>query len=159
MLCDRGVHMNHTTLFWWIQAYAPELNKRIRPHFRMTNGSRRVDETYIRVKGKWVHLYRAVDAHGQTIDFLLSPTRDGAAAPRFFREALKQAHTFPCWGMPAGTPTRLSSHKVRAGSGQALQAREQGQRHGKFPLPHTGRPLSRWSCTNGFHVVPEDRAI
>ena len=52
MLSDRGVQVDHTTLFRWIQAYAPELDKRIRPHLRKTNGSWRVDETYIRVKGK-----------------------------------------------------------------------------------------------------------
>jgi transposase-like protein len=93
MLSDRGVQVDHTTLFRWIQAYAPEIDRRIRPHLRMTNGSWRVDETYIRVKGKWVYLYRAVDADGQTIDFLLSPRRDAAAARRFFRKALKQPHT------------------------------------------------------------------
>jgi transposase-like protein len=93
MFSDRGIQVDHTTLFRWIQAYAPELEKRIRPHLRMTNGSWRVDETYIRVKGEWVYLYRAVDAAGQTIDFLLSPKRDAAAAKRFFRKALKQAHT------------------------------------------------------------------
>ncbi|WP_445504369.1 IS6 family transposase [Microvirga sp. G4-2] len=93
MLADRGVTVDHTTLFRWIQAYAPELEKRIRPHLRTTNGSWRVDETYIRVKGEWVYLYRAVDAAGQTIDFLLSPKRDAAAARRFFRKALGQAHT------------------------------------------------------------------
>jgi transposase-like protein len=51
---DRGIQVDHTTLFRWIQAYAPELEKRIRPHLRMTNGSWRVDETYIRVNGEWV---------------------------------------------------------------------------------------------------------
>ena len=91
MFSDRGIQVDHTTLFRWIQAYAPELDKRIRPHLRMTNGSWRVDETYIRVKGKWVYLYRAVDAAGQTIDFLLSPKRDAAAARRFFRKALRAA--------------------------------------------------------------------
>jgi transposase-like protein len=93
MLSDRGVQVEHTTLFRWIQAYAPELDRRIRPHLRRTNGSWRVDETYIRVKGEWVYLYRAVDAAGQTIDFLLSPKRYAAAARRFFRKALKQSHT------------------------------------------------------------------
>jgi transposase-like protein len=93
MFADRGVQVDHSTLFRWIQAYAPELDKRVRPHLRMTNGSWRVDEAYIRVKGQWVYLYRAVDAGGQTIDFLLSPKRDAAAARRFFRKALKQPHT------------------------------------------------------------------
>jgi transposase-like protein len=93
MLADRRVQVDHTTLFRWIQAYAPELDKRMRPHLCMTNGSWRVDETYIRVKGEWVYLYRAVDAAGQTIGFMLSAKRDVAAAKRFFRKALKQSHT------------------------------------------------------------------
>ena len=92
MLADRGVEVAHTTLFRWIQAYAPEIDKRIRPHLRLSNGSWRVDETYIRVKGRWTYLYRAVDSRGQTIDFLLSARRDGAAAKRFFRKALGQPH-------------------------------------------------------------------
>ena len=61
MLADRGVQVDHTTLFRWIQAYAPELDKRVRPHLRPTNGSWRVDETYIRVKGEWVYLYGRAD--------------------------------------------------------------------------------------------------
>jgi transposase, IS6 family len=93
MLADRGVGVDHTTIFRWIQAYAPELEKRIRPHLRPNNGSWRVDETYVKVKGRWTYLYRAVDSHGQTIDFLLSAKRDAAAAKRFFRKALGQRHT------------------------------------------------------------------
>jgi transposase, IS6 family len=92
MLLDRGVEVDHTTIFRWIQAYATELEKRIRPHLRMSNGSWRVDETYIRVKGRWTYLYRAVDSRGQTIDFLLSARRDTAAAKRFFRKAMAQRH-------------------------------------------------------------------
>ena len=83
MLLDRGVEVDHTTIFRWIQAYAEELEKRIRPHLRMSNGSWRVDETYVRVKGRWMYLYRAVDSRGQTIDFLLAARRDTAAAKRF----------------------------------------------------------------------------
>src|SRR3984885_9394109 len=79
MLLDRGVEVDHTKIFRWIQAYAAELEKRTRPHLRMSNGSWRVDETYIRVKGRWTYLYRAVDSRGQTIDFLLSARRDTAA--------------------------------------------------------------------------------
>ena len=57
MLRDRGVPVDHTTIYRWIQAYAVELEKRLRPHLRSTNGSWRVDETYIKVKGRWVYLY------------------------------------------------------------------------------------------------------
>lgn len=93
MLQDRGVSVDHTTIYRWIQAYAAELEKRIRPHLRLSNGSWRVDETYIKVKGRWTYLYRAVDKFGQTIDFLLSAKRDTAAVKRFFRKALDQRHT------------------------------------------------------------------
>jgi transposase-like protein len=93
MLLDRGVEVDHTTIFRWIQAYAAELEKRIRPYLRMSNGSWRVDEPYVRVKGRWTYLYRAVDSRGQTIDFLLSAQRDTAAAKRFFRKAIGQPHT------------------------------------------------------------------
>ena len=93
MLLDRGVAVDHSTIFRWIQAYAAELEKRIRPHLRLSNGSWRVDETYVRVKGRWTYLYRAVDSRGQTIDFLLSAKRDAGAAKRFFRKALAQPHT------------------------------------------------------------------
>src|SRR3982751_522946 len=93
MLADRGVTVDHTTVFRWIQAYAPELEKRIRPHLRACNGSWRGDETYVKGKGRWTYLYRAVDSRGQTIDFLLSAKRDAAAAKRFFRKALGQPHT------------------------------------------------------------------
>ena len=82
MLEDCGVVVDHTTVFRWIQAYAPELEKRIRPHLRASNGSWRVDETFIRLKGRWTYLYRAVDSCGQTIDFLLSAKRDAAGVKR-----------------------------------------------------------------------------
>src|ERR1700761_408954 len=93
MLADRGVAVDHTTIFRWIQACAVELEERIRPHLRTSNGSWRVDETYVKVKGRWTYLYRAVDSQGQTIDFLLSAKRDAEAAKRLFRKALGQPHT------------------------------------------------------------------
>ena len=93
MLCDRGVAVYHTALFRWIQAYAAALEQRVRRHLRPCTGSWRVDETYIKVKGVWTYLYRAVDSLGQTIDFLLSARRNADAAKRFFRKALAQPHT------------------------------------------------------------------
>src|SRR6201991_495570 len=68
MLLDRGVEVDNTTIFRWIQAYAVELEKPLRPHLRTSNGSWRVDETYVKVKGRWMYLYRAVDSRGQTIE-------------------------------------------------------------------------------------------
>jgi transposase, IS6 family len=96
MMRERGLSLDHTTIYRWVQAYAPELEKRIRPHLRLTNDSYRVDETYIKIKGKWKYLYRAVDSTGQTIDFILSAKRDAKTAKRFFRKMLKAApHSSP----------------------------------------------------------------
>ena len=72
--------------------YGTELDKRIRCHLKQTNDSWRVDETYIKVKGQWMYLYRAVDSEGNTIDFYLSKTRDQEAAKRFFKKALRSFH-------------------------------------------------------------------
>jgi IS6 family transposase len=71
-----------------VQRYAPELEKRCRPHLKATTDSWRVDETSIKIKGTWTYLYRAVDSEGTTLEFLLSPTRDAEAAKRFFVKAL-----------------------------------------------------------------------
>ena len=88
LLIERGLPADHTTIWRWVQCYAPELNKRCRRELKPTNRSWRVDETYVRVKGKWTYLYRAVDSAGATIDFLLTARRDAAAAKRFFHKAL-----------------------------------------------------------------------
>jgi transposase-like protein len=96
MMRERGLSLDHTTIYRWVQAYALELEKRIRPHLRPTNNSYRVDETYVKIKGAWKYLYRAVDSMGQTIDFMLSAKRDARAAKRFFRKMLKAAsHSSP----------------------------------------------------------------
>jgi len=93
MLADRGVKVDHTTLFSWVQAYAPILEEWIRRHLRPCKGPWRMDETYIKIKGAWTYLYRAVDSLGQTIDFVFSVRLDASAAQRFFRKALRQPHT------------------------------------------------------------------
>jgi len=93
MMQERGVEVDHSTINRWVLKYAPELEKRIRPHLRSTNDSWRVDETYIKVKGRWKYLYRAVDSLGNTLDFLLSAKRDAAAAERFLRKMLNAPHT------------------------------------------------------------------
>ena len=73
LLRARGVSIDHTTVFRWVQRDAPELDRLCRPHLRLTNDSYRVDEEYIRIKKQWCYLYRAVDAGGATLDFMLIP--------------------------------------------------------------------------------------
>ena len=82
------MEVDASCIWHWVQAYAPELNKRRRPYLKPANKSYRIDETYIKVTGEEKYLYRALDSTGQTIDFLLTAKRDMAAAKRFLRGAI-----------------------------------------------------------------------
>ena len=93
MMLERGINVDHTTICRWVQAYSPELDKRLRPYLKPTNDSWRVDETYCKIKGAWKYLYRAVDSEGNTLDFMLSAKRDTKAAQRFLRKVLNASHT------------------------------------------------------------------
>ena len=87
-MAERGVRVSHTTLMRWTIRYVPEFEKRWNRLAKEINSSWRVDETYIKITGRWNYLFRAVDKHGKTIDFLLRRTRGTAAAQAFFRKAL-----------------------------------------------------------------------
>src|ERR1700738_2078620 len=75
MMVERGLSVDHTTIYRWVQSYAPELEKRCRAHLKETTDSWRVDETYVKIKGVWMYLYRAGDSHGSTLEFLLRTRR------------------------------------------------------------------------------------
>lgn len=92
IMAERGLQVDHTTIYRWVQHYAPQLEKRVCAQLKATNDSWRVDETYIKVRGTWMYLYRAVDSVGNTLEFMLSPHRHAGAAECFFRKALGQAH-------------------------------------------------------------------
>jgi putative transposase len=89
MMNERGVRVDHATLNRWVIKYAPEFEKVFRRRQRPVGRSWRLDETYVKIKGKWAYLYRAVDKEGHTIDFLLTPTRDRAAAEAFLHKAIR----------------------------------------------------------------------
>jgi transposase-like protein len=92
MMRERGLDVDHSTVFRWVQRYAPEINKRIRQHLKMSGTSYRVDETYIKVGKMCKYLYRAVDKDGNTIEFMLSAKRDVSAAKRFFKKMMRADH-------------------------------------------------------------------
>ncbi|GHO82583.1 hypothetical protein KSZ_05890 [Dictyobacter formicarum] len=89
IMLERGLHVDHTTIYLWVQRYASELEKRCRPHLKTCNDSWKGDETSIKIKKVWFYLYRAVDSEGCTLEFLLRPTRDAEAATHFFLKALR----------------------------------------------------------------------
>ena len=86
---ERGVAVDHSTLNRWVIKYAPEFEKQFRRRQRSVGRSWRLDETYVKIKGKWAYLSRAVSKEGDTIDFLLTPTRDRDAAEAFLHKALR----------------------------------------------------------------------
>lgn len=107
MMMIRGASIDHATLQRWVKRFVRLIDTRVRKRKRPTNGSWRMDETYIKINGKWVYLYRAIDKFGDTIDFLLRARRDAVAAKAFFRKAFKEN----------GTPDKVNVDK--SGSNKA----------------------------------------
>src|SRR6267154_408325 len=95
MMAERGLSLVHTTIMRWVHHYAPEFERRWNRFARPAGSSWRVDETYVKIRGQWVYLYRAVDRVGKTVDFRLSSRRDVAAAKAFFRKAVKTQGSAP----------------------------------------------------------------
>jgi IS6 family transposase len=134
LLAERCLLVDHVTVWRWVQRYAPELQGRLRRHLKPTSDSWRVDETYIRIKGKWCYLYRAVDSTGATLDFLLSAKQDAAAAKRFQSQSLGSTE-----------PSRAACHQHRWACGLSLSSRVKER---WTPAASTGRcrsSIMSWS--------------
>lgn len=88
LLAERGIEVDHVTIYRWVQAFTPEFIDAARSARHTTGDRWYVDETYVKVAGRWTYLYRAVDQHGQVIDALVCERRDAASARAFFTRAL-----------------------------------------------------------------------
>ena len=95
LMAERGLTVDHTTIWRWVQTYGPELYRRLRGQVKRKSSTWHMDETFIRIAGKWMYLFRAVDSHGQTVDFYLSQTRDREAAKLFLKKALANPDNRP----------------------------------------------------------------
>jgi len=118
MVSGRGVAVDPSTIFRWVQRSAPEMEKRIRLYQGPRSGSWRVDETYVRVGGKWKYLFRAVDKHGRLIAFMLSGRRNTNAAYRFLRKAIKAMSTYP--------PSSITTDKLASYPRAILRLQNEG---------------------------------
>src|SRR3954451_15598801 len=118
MMSERGIAVDPSTIFRWVQRYAPEIERRIRPYQGPRSGSWRVDETYVRVGGHWKYLFRAVDKHGQFIGSMLSERRTTNAAYRFLRKALKTMSDHP--------PSSITTDKLTSYPKAMLRLRREG---------------------------------
>jgi transposase-like protein len=131
MMQERGVEVDPSTIFRWVQRYAPEIEKRVRHFQGHRSGSWRVDETFVRVGGKWKYLFRAIDKRGQLIDFMLSDRRNTRAAYRFLRKALKMMSDYPPCSI---TTDRLASYPkaIRRLQSEGLLSKDVEHRTSKY---------------------------
>lgn len=90
MMAERGLHVDHSTVHRWVVHFSPQLLERFNRRKRAVTGKWHLDETYIKVRGQWMYLYRAVDSVGDTVEFFFSEHRDLPAAKRFLRKALER---------------------------------------------------------------------
>jgi transposase, IS6 family len=95
LMAERGLSVDHTTIWRWVQRYGPEVHRRLRGNVKHKSSTWHIDETFVRIAGRWLYLFRAVDSQGQTVDFFLSETRDREAAKRFLKKALSNPDNLP----------------------------------------------------------------
>jgi transposase-like protein len=95
LLAERGIEVDHVTVYRWVQRFTPLLAEAARPCRHRVGDRWQVDETYVKVAGRWRYVYRAVDQFGQVIDVFVSPRRDGTAARRFFERAIGTTKIMP----------------------------------------------------------------
>ena len=123
-MAERGVSVDHSTINRWILKYSPQLEIAARKHRKPVSTSWRLDETYIKIKGKWKFLYRAVDKEGNTIDFLLTAKRDKAAAMRFLKKAIKLCGTPKKINIDKSGANRAGINDYNAETGSNIEIRQ-----------------------------------
>jgi len=94
LLAERGVQVDPSTVFDWVQQFTPLYKDAARPHRRRVGRRWSIDETSIRIAGRWCYAFRAIDEEGQVVDVYVSPTRDTAAATTFLERAVVRSHSF-----------------------------------------------------------------
>src|SRR4051812_5267285 len=143
LFLERGLEVDHSTLNRWVLTYAPLVEKRLR-HFRKPHcGSVRIDETYIKIRGEWRYLYRAIDKHGTPVDFLLSAKRNLEAAKRFFRKMLED--------QPLLAPDRIGTDGAGTYPPSIVAARNDGLL-ARTPLHYVTKHLQQGIESDHFRV-------
>jgi transposase-like protein len=124
MMEERGISVDHSTINRWAIRFLPLIEKMARNHKRPVGGSWRMDETYIKVRGTWKYLYRAVDKQGKTVDFLLTAKRDMAAAKRFFDKAIGANSDPDKVAMDKSGANKAAIDAINAGRDIPIQVRQ-----------------------------------
>jgi transposase-like protein len=134
LMAERGLAVDHTTIWRWTQTYGPEVYRRLRGQLKRKSATWHIDETFVRIAGRWMYLFRAVDSQGQTVDFYLSPTRDCAAAKCFLQRALANPDNRP--------PHVFSRDRLRSYPAAIRELQQEGE------LTRRCRHRTRRYCNN-----------
>ena len=132
LMAERGLSVDHTTIWRWVQRYGPEVHRRLRGNVKQKSSTWHVDETFVRIAGRWLYLFRAVDSQGQTVDFFLSETRDREAAKRFLKKALSNPDNLP--------PRVFARDGLRSYPAAIRELQNEGLMH--RPCRHRTRPYA-----------------
>jgi len=132
LMAERGLSVDHTTIWRWTQIYAPEVQRRLRGKVKHKGSTWHIDETFVRISGRWMYLFRAVDSGGQTVDFYLSETRDREAAKCFLKRALANPDNRP--------PRVFARDRLRSYPAAIRELQNEGQIHRS--CRHRTRPYS-----------------
>ena len=148
---ERGLAVDHTTIWRWAQAYGPEVYRRLSGEVRRKSSTWHVDETFVRIAGRWMYLFRAVDGGGQTVDFYLSETRDREAAQLFLKRALgnpdnRPSHVFARDGLRS-YPAAI---RELQGEGQLYRCRQRTRRYCNNRIESDHRHIKR--RLRGMHL-------
>jgi putative transposase len=141
LMQERGVSVDHSTVNRWVVKYNPQLEAAFHRRKRLVWRSWRMDETYIRVKGRWCYLYRAVDTSGQTIDFLLTEHRDRDATLRFLTRAIRRHGVPETITIDGGEANAAAIRSYNAEHGTAIVIRQ--VRYRKSILEQDHRTVKR----------------
>jgi len=131
-MAERGLTVDHSTIWRWVQRYGPEIHRRLRGNLKPKSSTWHMDETFVRIAGRWLYLFRAVDGHGQTVDFYLSEMRDREAAKRFLKKALANPDNRP--------PHVLARDGLRSYPAAIRELQGEGLMH--RPCRHRTRPYA-----------------
>jgi transposase-like protein len=143
LIAERGLSVHHTSIWRWTQAYGPEIYRRLQGAVKRKSSTWHMDETFVRIGGKWLYLFRAVDSAGQTVDFYLSETRDREAAKLFLKRALANTDNRP--------PRVFARDGLRSYPAAIRELRKEGQVHCRC------RQRTRRYCNN--RIESDHRAV
>ena len=162
LMAERNLTVDHTTVWRWVQAYAPEIRRRLHGQLKYKHTTWFMDETYVRVAGRWMYLFRAVDNRGDTVDFYLSETRDRDAAKRFLQAALADPDNRPprVFSIDGNRSYRAAIRELHGSGEFVTKCRYRRSRYRNNRIESDHRHVKRrWRAMQGARTVATARTV